>query len=159
MARKRSYFTAQWSREGKRPRRRISYHRGSFYDVGTASRVRRRAGRQRCCRQAPAWVAAWRGIVLLAAWDLATVFNSCRRSCCCRGRDGFFLIILERGAAQDQRPERLRGKETPSLHYARVGKTKKMKEKRSLTMESTTNARQKSSNLATMSFSPRLRTL
>ena len=30
-----------------------------------------------------------------------------------------------------------------------------MKEKRSLTMESTTNARQKSSNLATMSYSPR----
>ena len=56
---------------------------------------------------------------------------------------------------QDQRPERLHGRETSSELYARVERTKKMKEKRSLTMESTTNARQKSSNLATMSYSPR----
>ena len=37
------------------------------------------------------------------AWDLAAIFNSCRRSCC-RGRDGFLRKILqsslERGASK-----------------------------------------------------------
>ena len=70
--------------------------------MGTASRVRRRAGRQRCRRQAPAWVDAWRGIVLLAAWDLATVFNSCRvvvaEARLLPPQD--LAIILERGASK-----------------------------------------------------------
>ena len=44
--------------------------------VERTSRVRRRAGRQRCHRfQAHAGVAAWRSVVLLVAWDLAAVFK------------------------------------------------------------------------------------
>ena len=54
MTRKRRYSRHRGREKENDQGEGSSYHQGSFYDVGTASRVRRRARRQRCRRlQAP----------------------------------------------------------------------------------------------------------